>query len=375
MTPNTVLLIDDDPGVLKALKRTLRDERYRVVTADSGDEALKMLESTDVAVIVCDQQMPGLSGAETLAASVQHRPKAVRITLTASTELADAQACVNDGHVSYYLLKPWDKEQLRTTLRGAVRQYRLERRVERLHQLTTRQRDRLRAWNDVLNQRVQERTAALVEAYEDTLQALALALDNRERCTGGHSRRVAVYSLYLAMEMGVPASELENLFRGAMLHDIGKIGIPDAVLLKPGPLTPQERAVMEQHVRIGTEMLEKIGYLRDSLSVPRYHHEKYNGTGYLEKLAGDRIPLAARVFAVIDVYDALTNDRPYKQALPHAEAVEMIRAEAGRHFDPRIVAVFTGIPEASWQALAAIADSRTSYREILAACDRQRRTP
>ncbi len=166
-------------------------------------------------------------------------------------------------------------------------------------------RESLETWNQRLEEQVRERTAELHAAYEDTLNALVVALDRREHATAGHSRRVAAYCLYLALELGIPDDELENVYHGALLHGIGKIGVPDAVLLKPGKLTAHERRLIEQHIPIGCELLEEIGYLTLALSIPRYHHERHDGLGYAEGLAGDSIPMEAKAFAIIDTYDAL----------------------------------------------------------------------
>jgi response regulator RpfG family c-di-GMP phosphodiesterase len=363
-----ILLVDDDIGVLKALERLLHADRHRILSAAGGQEALEILATNEVAVIICDQKMPGLSGAELLAQAAVLCPQAVRITLTGQTDLGSAQECINKGRISRFLLKPWDDQQLRTVVREATHQYELQKEVRRLHDLTEQQRDELKEWNDVLEKRVQERTEALTRAYEDTLNALILALDKREDATGGHSRRVALYCMYLALEMRLSTGDLENVFRGALMHDIGKIGVPDAVLLKPGKLTPEERTTMERHVLIGVQLIDGIHHLRPALAIPRYHHEWFDGTGYSERLAGEDIPLEARMFAVIDVYDALTNDRPYKAAMSHAASVEIILFESGTHFDPAVVSAFRKIPQACWTSLAASASGIACFSDAIHAC-------
>jgi len=192
----------------------------------------------------------------------------------------------------------------------------------------------------------QKRFVGQIEAAnENTLLALAAALDVREHNTGVHSRRVADYTLRLARQMGIRDRDTLDVFwRGALLHDVGKIGIPDHVLLKPGPLTEEEWKVMRTHPEVGARMLREIDFLRGASDIVLCHHERYDGTGYPRGIAGARIPLGARLFAVIDVYDALTTDRAYHDARSHSDAVGKLAAGSGSHFDPEVVAAFAKIP-------------------------------
>ncbi|GAB4227716.1 MAG: hypothetical protein OHK0028_00730 [Deltaproteobacteria bacterium] len=192
----------------------------------------------------------------------------------------------------------------------------------------------------------QKRFVGQIEvANENTLLALAAALDVREHNTGVHSRRVADYTLRLARELGIRDRETLDVFwRGALLHDGGKIGIPDQVLLKPGPLTEAEWKVMRSHPEVGARMLRKIDFLHGASEIVLCHHERFDGTGYPRGIGGARIPLGARLFAVIDVYDALTTDRAYHDARSHSDAVLKLMAGSGSHFDPEVVAAFTKIP-------------------------------
>lgn len=178
-----------------------------------------------------------------------------------------------------------------------------------------------------------------------TLEALIKALELRDHETEGHSRRVVQYSLSLAQKLGVPESQLVPIMRGALLHDIGKIGIPDAILKKPGPLTAEEWVVMKQHARIGYEMLHQIEFLSQATPILLYHHERFDGTGYPEGLSGEAIPLGARIFAVADAYDAITSDRPYRKGRSHQVALDEIKAGAGRQFDARVVKALLALPE------------------------------
>ncbi|MGA9193216.1 MAG: HD domain-containing phosphohydrolase [Anaerolineales bacterium] len=186
---------------------------------------------------------------------------------------------------------------------------------------------------------------ALAEAYDQTLDALVAALDTRDRETEGHSQRVVRIALLIAAEMAYPEDDLNNLQRGALLHDIGKIGIPDAILRKPGPLDDDEWEIMRKHPEFGRRMLAGIPFLKRPLDVIYAHQERYDGTGYPEGLAGEEIPIGARIFAVADTFDAITSDRPYRKGQPLETARQIIRDNSGTQFDPKVVQVFLSIPD------------------------------
>ena len=180
----------------------------------------------------------------------------------------------------------------------------------------------------------------MADAYDQTIAGWAKALDLKDQETEGHSRRVTEMAVAIAVKMGVPEDDLVDIRRGALLHDIGKMGIPDEILKKPGPLTAVERAIMEQHTNNARHVLGEVGYLAAAMDIPLYHHEKWDGSGYPNGLSGDDIPLAARIFAVVDVWDALINDQYYRPAWPAAKARAHISQQAGRHFDPAVVEAF-----------------------------------
>jgi HD-GYP domain-containing protein (c-di-GMP phosphodiesterase class II) len=222
-----------------------------------------------------------------------------------------------------------------------------------------------------LGRRARELECALErlrQSYDQTLAALVHALDWRERETACHSQRVAAYAVMLGLRAGMPEAELEDLYRGSLLHDLGKIGIPDSILLKPGGLDPGEWDVMRGHAERGAEILDRISFLRSAAPVPRAHHEAWDGSGYPLGLIGEQIPLQARVFAVVDIYDALRSERPYKQALAHAEALAELARESGRRLDPQLGARFASEPEETWRALADLARQDPSFEQVVATC-------
>ncbi|HYF65047.1 MAG TPA: HD-GYP domain-containing protein, partial [Herpetosiphonaceae bacterium] len=187
---------------------------------------------------------------------------------------------------------------------------------------------------------LQQSNSELSRAYDATIEGWSRALDLRDRETQGHTQRVKELTLRLARMFGLSEDELVYVRWGALLHDIGKMGVPDSVLLKPEPLTDEEWAMMRQHPTFAYEMLAPISYLKSAIDIPYCHHERWDGGGYPRGLSGEEIPLTARIFAVVDVWDALRSDRPYRQGWPHEAVIEHIRQEAGKHFDPQVVAQF-----------------------------------
>ncbi len=194
--------------------------------------------------------------------------------------------------------------------------------------------------NSSLSEQLKDSNTEISIAYDATLEGWAKALELRDRETVGHAQRVIEMTLRVANKLGLNGETLQHIRRGALLHDIGKMGIPDSILLKPGPLSPDEWAIMRQHPVHAYEMLKTIDYLSPALEIPYCHHERWDGNGYPRGLKGKNIPLSARIFAVVDVWDALTSDRPYRPAWPEKQALEYIQRESGQHFDPEVVSAF-----------------------------------
>jgi len=191
-----------------------------------------------------------------------------------------------------------------------------------------------------------ERSHKLLErSYDATLRGWSRALDLRDNETEGHTQRVTEVTMKLARALEVPEKELVNIYRGALLHDIGKIGIPDSILRKPGPLDKEEWEVMRQHPIYAYKLLRNIPYLKRALDIPYCHHEKWNGKGYPRGLENEEIPFSARLFSVVDVWDALSSDRPYRKAWPRGEVLDYIKEQKGIHFDPEVVDIFLGLKE------------------------------
>jgi putative nucleotidyltransferase with HDIG domain len=339
-----VLFIDDEANILKALQRLLRNEPCRVITASRGSEALEILEREHPQVVVSDQRMPEISGVDLLQSVRQRHPDAIRILLTGYTEMNVAVEAINRGEIFRLVTKPWNDEELKATLRQAFDTHDLKGEIRRLNQVTREQNLKLQELNRDLEVTVQERTKQLFDkhqelriAYIQTIKALAEAVDAKDSYTRGHSERVGVYASKVARELGIPKDQIERVYIAGVLHDLGKIGVRDAVILKPDKLTDEEYAEIKLHPVVGARILQQVEFLADVVPCVRHHHEWFDGSsrGYPERLSGDRIPLPSRIILVADTVEAMTSDRPYRKAMPLDSVIEEVRRYSGSQFDPQ----------------------------------------
>ncbi|MDQ3804048.1 MAG: HD domain-containing protein, partial [Acidobacteriota bacterium] len=317
-----IMIVDDEPANLRLLERLFRRD-YTVVTANSGEEAIRLLEQHDVALLITDQRMPGMTGIELLKLTAPLRPHMVRIILTGYTDVTALVEAINCGQVYKYVTKPWSNDELRLTVSRALEHYD-----------TNRSRHELALTNQRLVGRMKEMTRGFVRAIADALEA-------KDDHVHGHARRVRSYAAAIGRQMGLGEETLEQLALASFLHDIGKIGTPDHILLKPGALSPEEAARMRQHSRRGARMLTGIVGLEDAAEAVLHHHEHFDGTGYPGGLSGEQIPLLSRIILVADAYDAMTSPRPFRDACSHEEAVARLGEGAGSRFDPEVVRAFS----------------------------------
>jgi len=324
-----ILIVDDDWQVREVLHEIFLSAGYTCRVAGDGREGLEQFRAGRPPLTVTDLKMPAMDGISLLQAIREVDGDAAVIVLTGAADVKTAIDSLKLG-AHDFIMKPVNVDELLIAA---------ERALERRQLLVKR-----REYQALLERRVEEATASLESAYQQTLEALGAALDSRDVGTESHSRRVHGYSLALGREHGVPKDQLNDLAHGVLLHDIGKIGIPDAILLKPGPLTPEEWATMRTHPEIGKRLVEKIPFLLNAIPVIWCHHEKWDGSGYPQKLKGEEIPLFARIFSVVDAFDAMTFDRPYSKAIPLADAMAEIKRCAGAHFDPDVVRSFERVP-------------------------------
>jgi len=339
-----VLVVDDEPAACKLLSVILGTPAFHCATAGTGEEALVSLQRERFDAVISDLRMPGMSGMQLLAEARRRYPHMVFLVTTGVDDVEVGVQAMRSGAYDY-LVKPLRESVVLMSLERALQRRQLEQQVENyrqhLEEMVTERTDQLQA---ALRQ--------IESSYEDTLQALGAAIDLRDNETAGHSQRVCRYSLEMARSMGWSDKLLRSLAKGAYLHDIGKLGVPDGILLKPGPLTADERKVMQRHAQIGFDLVKGITFLADAAEIVLAHHERFDGYGYPRGLKGEEILLGARIFAVADTLDAITSDRPYRRASSFESARETIRRLSGSQFDPHVVNVFLSIPAETWPTIA-----------------------
>jgi response regulator RpfG family c-di-GMP phosphodiesterase len=338
-----VLIVDDDRSITKLLSIVLGEVQCYCATAANVPEALEALEREPFDAVISDLHMPGGSGLTLLAETRGNFPHLAFLVTTGVDDLDVAVHAMRAG-ADDYLVKPLREETVMISLERAIRKRQLEQQVENYR----------RNLEKLVGERTQQLDNAfryIQRSYGETLQALGTAIDLRDGETAGHSRRVCRYSLEIASSLSLSADELCNLARAAYLHDIGKLGVPDSVLLKPGSLTDDEWIVMRRHVQIGFDLLKAIPFLANAAEIVLAHHERFDGCGYPRGLCGAQIPLGARIFSVADALDAITSHRPYRAASTFEVAREEIISSSASQFDPEIVDVFLRIPSERWREI------------------------
>ncbi|MDA2920181.1 response regulator [Desulfobacterota bacterium AH_259_B03_O07] len=329
-----ILIVDDEEILTDLLTEIIAEMGYQCEIARNGIECLEKFERGQYFdIVLLDIQMPMLNGIETLTKLKTFGLDITIIMVTASRDFEDAKVALKEGAYDY-IVKPFKNIEVMTVIKRAVERSRLIKEVK--------------DYQENLEKKVLKQTNQLVSLYADTLEAMVLALDLRECETGYHSYRVTKYALILAKKMGVADSDLAVIAKGALLHDIGKIGIPDNILLKPEKLTEQEMEIMRRHPYYGYKLLKKIKFLEQEAEIVVSHHENYDGTGYPEKISGKEIPLGARIFSIVDTLDAMTTSRSYSQAISFEEAIELINQASARQFDPEVIKAFIKIPKEKW---------------------------
>jgi putative nucleotidyltransferase with HDIG domain len=339
-----ILVVDEQAQVRETTSATLRQAGFFPVMARDSAEALNSL-SLDPAfgLVLLDIRLRDQDGLAFLDMLRAIHPEIPVVVVSAVDNLRIAIGAMKKGAFDY-LLKPVGAKELLATMDSAL-QSREEERRESL-QLQTLER-LVEARTEMLSRVI----ADLERSYDITLEALGNALDLKDAETEGHSKRVTAYAIVLARAMKIDAADVKVIARGAFLHDIGKMAIPDAILSKPGKLTPEEQAVMREHCTRGYIMLRKIPFLEKAAEIVFSHQEHFDGSGYSRGLRGEAIPLGARIFSVADALDAITSDRPYRRAQSFADARREIERCCGTQFDPAIVAVYQGLPDRLWEEL------------------------
>ena len=340
-----VLVVDDEVSVRKVMAAVLAQLGLPCETAAHADEALRILETHRIDAVISDLQMPGMSGMEFLAKVKRSYPRIVFLMVTGVDDIQVGIQAMREG-ADDYLVKPLqvDANIILASLTRALHVKGLEQEVDNyrhhLEEIVAEQTGQLR-----------EALRQIERSYDHTLEALGAAIDLRDSPTAGHSRRVFLYSIEIAKAMGGLENQMRNIAMGAWLHDIGKLAIPDAILLKPGPLTEKEREIMQHHAQIGYDLVKGIPFLADAAEIIFAHHERCDGSGYPRGLKTQEIPTGARIFALADTFDAMTSDRPYRRALPFQASREVIERGAGKQYDSQVARVFLSIPDETWEVI------------------------
>jgi len=334
--PTRLLIIDDDKALLIGLVETIKREgQYQVLAADNGNLGIQLAEENLPHLIVCDLMMPPPDGLAVLKALSTNPATATIpfIFLTARTDEKDKINGINLG-ADDYITKPFSKDELLGRIRAILRRKGITEAHEHLKSA-----DEIR----LLSAKIQDLIQNFSTDQNGLAEAMAQMLSLRDNETEEHARRVVELSDKLSTEMGLDETTRQHIHLGALLHDIGKVGIPDSILLKPGVLTDDERKIMMTHPTIGKRILQPLGLPPTVIDLVHHHHERCDGNGYPDKLTCKKIPLAARIFTIVDVWDALTSDRPYRPAWSQEKTIAYIKEQAGKHFDPDIVEKFLRI--------------------------------
>ena len=337
-----ILLVDDEVEITEILADLLSED-YDCIRAGSAEQALGLLREKEFQLVISDITMPGMSGLEMIPHVKSLAPDTVVVMISGMQTVESAIRALRLGAFDY-LMKPFDLRQVEAVVKRALEHHDL---------VVAKQR-----YENHLEELVEQRTAeldralnSLEGAYRSTLKALTAALETRDSETHGHSERVVSYSLRLGREYGLNSDEMKSLEFGSLLHDIGKIGVPDSILRKPAKLTEEEWVRMREHPLHGQQILRGIEFLQGAARVVAQHHEKWDGSGYPLGLRGDDIDICARIFAVADAFDAITSDRVYRRGKSYEAAAQELDDWAGRQFDPKVVEAFHRVPKDDWEVL------------------------
>ena len=355
-----ILIVDDEPEITAILHDLFAGE-HDCTTSGSAEEALNQLASNDFELVVSDITMPGMSGLEMIPHVRRIAPNTVVVMISGVQTVESAIGALRLGAFDY-VMKPFDLRQVEAVVKRAL---------EHQDLIVAKQR-----YEDHLEELVEQRTSeldnalnSLEDAYRSTLKALTAALETRDLETHGHSERVVTYSLRLGREYGLDSRRMKALEFGSLLHDIGKIGVPDLILRKPAKLTEEEWMLMREHPTHGQQILRGIQFLEGAACVVAQHHEKWDGSGYPLGLSGEDIDLCARIFSVADAFDAITSDRVYRKGKSYELAAQELEDWAGKQFDPKVVEAFHRVPKEDWEVLHARSlekkDDETEVRRMV----------
>jgi putative nucleotidyltransferase with HDIG domain len=344
MTNDRILVVDDEETIREIVSSMLTGAHFQARQASSGNEALSILESSEeFDLVLSDLMMPEMDGIALLEQVKERYPDMPIVMVTAVHDISVALQALRNGAYDY-LLKPFEREQLLATVRRALENRRLKRENDAYRvNLEALVAARTQQWKTALSD--------VKKSYDMTLEVLGDALDAKDAETEHHSRRVTAYTIAIARKMGLAKEEINVIARGAFLHDIGKMAVPDYILHKPGKLSDEEMAIMREHCYKGYQIIKKIPFLAEAAEIVLSHQERFDGEGYPRGLKGEEIPIGARIFSIADTLDAMTVDRPYRPKQSFDAARKEIELWSGRQFDPALVKVYLAMPNSIWEDL------------------------
>lgn len=335
----TVMVIDDEERIRRILAIQLEKAGYNVVALSDGQKAMEMLGQVEIDVVITDIRMPGITGDQILRYIKTHSPAVPVIMLTGVVDVETAVSIMRTGAYDY-LVKPVKRDDLLITVHRAIQYRNVVLRNIHLQEENIR-------YQKELEQKVRERTrelaralAHLREVHMDTVKILASAIEEKDPYMRGHSNRVRIISAEMARKIGYREMEIERIEYGALLHDIGKIAIDQRILDKPGPLTDEELKIIQEHPIIGERIISKVSFFADIASMVRWHHERWDGLGYPDGIKEENLPVPVRILNIVDAFDAMSSDRPYRKALPIERVLEIVESESGKQFAPDLVEIF-----------------------------------
>jgi len=361
-----LLVIEDDADTLELLRELFVEDGYDVITAKDGGSAIQIAQGADLDLILADYRLPDMTGTQLLESLKSSHSEAIRIIMTGYAEVSVAMDAINRGKVYKFITKPLNLEDLKIIVRRALEHLDALREKKRLEKEVVQ-------YSRFLEKQVNTRTASLLAAnaelalknrelvrqkkeidqlyreiqrnYLGTITSLCAAIEAKDKYTRGHSDRVFYYALKMAKELRLSKHNIEQLRYASFLHDLGKIGIPDSILMKPGKLTPEEYALVKEHPKVGEQILNPIRFLEKTKNIIRHHHERADGKGYPDGIDFDSMTIEERIIAVADAYDSMRSERPYRDPLSKEESLEILRQESGKQFCPRCAEVFIRIIE------------------------------
>lgn len=360
-SPATLLFVDDEANILSSLKRLFRPHGYRIFTAEGGAQALEIMEREAVDLVISDMRMPQMTGAQFLQQVNERWPDCIRILLTGYAEIADTIDAINKGHIFRYISKPWEDNDIVLSIQHALRQKQLEKANQGLEELTRKQNEELKDLNANLEQKVKSRTEELRQAmgflevaheklkkgFVTSIRVFSNLIEMREGVMAGHSHRVADLSRAIAMQMGMSEADMQDVFLAALLHDVGKIGLPDYLLEKPyTSMTGEERGDFMRHPAKGQMALMALEQLQGAAKLIRSHHEHFDGRGYPDRLKGLEIPQGARIIALANEFDSAQIGTLLGKRLKPSDAVLYIQEGSGVRYDPAVLEAFMRVMKA-----------------------------